>query len=154
MSSSLSLHARDDRRELAIRTLADRLVGDIVQTLPHDMKQEETSVALRPLSVDPNRLSRLPDGIRDDLSDWLSDSLGHELAKARMPMRTRERLLDVYGTLGEYGSAPNLIELLRKAGAHVEFFAVPNWPAVTYTTSSCDAVRNCWRAHRSSGNPG
>ncbi|MDD9987103.1 MAG: MBG domain-containing protein [Spirochaetaceae bacterium] len=121
-SSNLSLHAQDDRRERAIEDLAERLVAEILRTLPDDRKPEETSVALRPLSVDPTRLSSLPDRIRDDLSDWLSDWLGDEFAKARMTMRTRERLMDVYGTLEEYRSDANLSELLRKAGADVEIF--------------------------------
>ena len=122
IGSTLALHAQDDRSERAIEDLAERLVAEVLSALPDDRKQEETSVAFRPLWVDPTRLSRFPDDILYALSGGLSDWLGIEFGKRDMTVRTRDRLMDVHGTLEEYESGADLRELLRNAGADVEIF--------------------------------
>ena len=124
MSSTLLLHAQENRRADAIETLADNLVERLVAELPD---QKNTSVAVRPLTWDPQRLSRLPDGILRDLDSELFDLLRREFLNTHMEVKTRRNLMNAYGTRREYSEEASYEEELLLAGADVEVYCNASW---------------------------
>ena len=105
----------------SIDTLAKELLTGIIANLPAGSSVADVSIGLRPLSVDPSGPSRLPDDVRDDLSERLLDALVN--ADERVALRTRELIIEVYGTLEEYfHDEVTLRGLLEGAQADVEIF--------------------------------
>ena len=124
MSSTLLLHAQENRRGDAIGKLADELVEALGRTIPD---QKNTSVAVRPLTWDPERLSRLPDDILNDLDSELFDLLRQEFLNTPMEVKTRRNLLNVYGTRREHRGVANYEQELLEAGADVEVYCTASW---------------------------
>ena len=105
----------------SIDTLAKELLTGIVAKLPAGSSVADVSIGLRPLSVDPSGPSGLPDDVRDDLSERLLDALVN--ADEGVALRTRELIIEVYGTLEEYfHDEVTLRGLLEDAQADVEIF--------------------------------
>ena len=124
MSSTLLLHAQENRRGDAIGKLADELVEALGRTIPD---QKNTSVAVRPLTWDPERLSRLPDDILNDLDSELFDLLRQEFLNTPMEVKTRRNLMNVYGTRREHRGVANYEQELLEAGADVEVYCTASW---------------------------
>ena len=101
--------------------MAKRLVAGIVRRLPAGTSAEDVSIGVRPLSVNPDGPSALPDAVRDDLSGRMLEAVLN--ADERFTLKTRDLINEVYGTLKEYyRDDGGLKGLLKDAGAHVEIF--------------------------------
>jgi len=140
MSPTLLLHAQENRRGDAIETLADNLVEALGATLPD---QRNTSVAVRPLTWDPERLSRLPDEILNGLDRELFDLLRREFRNTHMEVKTRRNLMNAYGTRREHRGDASLEEELLQAGADVEVYCTASWTVhdMYHIQLDCQAVQ-------------
>jgi len=143
MSSAPLLHAQEDQRERSLYTLdtlAEDLLKELRATLPN---MEGTSVAMRPLWVNPDRLSRLPDDVLNDLDSELFERLRDQFLVAGLKVQERHNLMNAIGTRQEYRGYAAYEEELRRAEAEVEVFCTANWTDsdIYHIQLDCSAVQ-------------